>query len=72
MEKIRSFRALIVALVVPSRTGIIQTNFEKASTHTKIAVLPALLWGNFPTKSINNFYKGRWATSDDNNPNLVF
>jgi hypothetical protein len=72
VEKILSFNALTVALVVASHTGIIQTNFENASTHTRMAEFPALLLGNFPTKSINSFSMGLWATSDDKNPNLVF
>jgi hypothetical protein len=72
IEKILSFNALTVALVVASRKGIIQTNFENASTHTRMIVLPALLPGNFLTKSTNSLCIGLWATSDDNSTNLVF
>jgi hypothetical protein len=49
LQNIFSLRALIVALVVASLTGISQTNLEKASMHTRMAVLPALLRGSFPT-----------------------
>ena len=59
----------MVALVVASLTGIIHTNLENASPQTSIAVLPALLRGSLPTKSIS-FCIGLCATSDANNPNL--
>jgi hypothetical protein len=48
LDNIISFKAFTVAFVVASRNGINHTNLEKASTTTKITVLPALLRGNFP------------------------
>jgi hypothetical protein len=64
----------VVALVVAYRKGIIQINLENASTHTRIAMLPALLCGKFPIYSyfVKIFCVGLCATSDANNPSIEF
>jgi hypothetical protein len=48
-ENTLSLRAFIIAKVVMSLTEISQTNFRKASIHTRIRVFLGLLWGNFST-----------------------
>ena len=42
--------ALMFVLVVASLTGNNQTNLEKASTQTSMAVLPAILLGSLPNE----------------------
>ena len=64
--------AFVVALVMTYRKGIVQINLENASTHTRIAVFPALLRGNIPIYSMKIFCIGLCATSDANNPSIEF
>ena len=50
LQNMLPLRALMIVLVVASLTGTNQTNLEKASAQTSMAVLPAILLGSLPNE----------------------
>ena len=62
----------MVIRVFASLTVTNQTNLEKTSTQTSMAVLSALLLGSLPTQSMKMFFIGLCATSEANDPQWEF
>ena len=56
LVNILSLKTIVVFCVVASLKGFNLTNPEKATTHTNNILVTGLLWENWPTKLINNFF----------------